>query len=98
MPLSELAKIRKASANYEDFTGHEAGIIDELKVQWPDVAFKFGLCDSIEYETVRDGKTEYYRHEFKKSSRPILISDYDGNSIALVGGCYRFTNRGITDY
>ena len=84
--------------NYEAFTGHDAEFVEELKHEWPEVAFKFGLCDAIEYETVRDGVTEYYRHDFKKNSRPILISDHDGNSIALVGGRYRFTECGITDY
>lgn len=83
--------------NYEDFTGHDMDYVEELKHEWPEVAFKFGMCDAIEYETVRDGNIEYYRHEFKKSSRPILISDYDGNSIAIVGGNYRFTDRGIVD-
>jgi hypothetical protein len=98
VPLSSIAKIRRASANFEEFTGHDAEYLEELRHEWPEVAFKFGMCDAIEYEATRDGVKEYYRHEFKKASRPILISDYDGNTIAIVGGRYRFTERGIEDY
>lgn len=62
-----------------------------------DVGFKFGDCDGILYTTVRDGRTEKYIHTFKKNSRPILASSSDGKQIALIGGKYKFTDRGIVD-
>lgn len=67
-------------------------------MKWPEVAFKVGDVDAILYTTKRDGKTEHYIHEFKKSSRPTLISEYDGSKIAVVGGRYRFTEAGIIDH
>lgn len=69
-----------------------------MSVNWPEVAFKVGTVDAILYTTVRDGVTEHYKHDFKKSSRPTLISNYDGKSIAVVGGRYKFTDRGIVDH
>lgn len=49
------------------------------------------------YTTVRDGKKERYIHNFKKSARPNLVASHDGAKIALIGGNYRFTDRGIVD-
>lgn len=51
----------------------------------------------VMYETVRDGKTENYCHEFKRKSRPLLVASHDGARIGIVGGRYRFTDRGIED-
>ena len=62
-----------------------------------DTAFKIGQCDGILYTTVRDGRTEKYIHKFKKNSRPVLVSNFDGKSLGLVGGKYHFTERGIED-
>jgi len=97
VPLSKMAKVKRAIEGYEEFTGNSAGHIDELDVNRSDVAFKFGKCDGILYTTNRDGKTEKYIHEFKAKSRPTLVSNYDGSHIELIGGDYSFTDRGITD-
>lgn len=63
--------------------------------------FKAGLvigdCLGVMYETTRDGKKEKYCHEFKKNSRPLLVGEFDGSRIGLVGGRYRFTEKGIED-
>jgi hypothetical protein len=64
----------------------------------PTVGFKVGLCDGILYTTVRDGKIEHYIHEFKKQARPILVSNYNGDSLYLIEGHYNFTERGIVDH
>jgi hypothetical protein len=50
------------------------------------------------YTAIRDGVKECYIHEFKKSSRPELVAKSDGGMLALIGGKFRFTERGIVDY
>jgi hypothetical protein len=97
VPASKLLKIKEASALYEDFTGHKADHYTKREINLPEVALQFGLCDGIMYETVRDGEIEHYVHKFKKSARPIIAASFDGKSLHLVGGNYRFTNRGIVD-
>lgn len=91
------SRIGKAVKGYKNFTGHEPKFIDKLQVPQMKEGFKFGDCDGIMYTTVRDGRTEKYIHEFKNSSRPILVSNFDGDFIALLGGNYSFTEQGIVD-
>lgn len=87
----------KAIDLYQNFTGHNADFYDTMDIDWPDVGLKVGLCDGILYECVRDGKVEHYVHKFKKAARPILASGHDGKSLALIGGKFTFTERGIVD-
>lgn len=87
----------KAIDGFEDFSGNKAEYVDELEVNRSEVAFKVGECDGILYTTNRDGKTEKYIHRFKAKSRPTIVSNFDGSHIELIGGDYRFTNRGIVD-
>ena len=98
VPASKALKQKDAAALYEDFTGHEADHYTEHRIKMPDVGLQFGHCTGIMYETVRDNRHEYYCHEFKKSSRPIIGASHDGKQLLLVGGNYRFTNRGIVDH
>jgi hypothetical protein len=87
----------EAIERYEKFTGHNADFYDHLDVEWPDVGLKVGMCDGILYETARDGKVEHYVHKFKKGARPVLAAGHDGKSLALIGGKFTFTERGIVD-
>jgi hypothetical protein len=97
VPASSKAKVNDAIKLYESFTGHDAGFVDEVEIQWPNVAAVVGLCDGILYETVRDGEVEHYIHKFKKNARPKLIAGHDGKALGLVGGKFTFTERGIVD-
>lgn len=97
VPPSQSLQVKEAANLFEDFTGHQAGHVTKTKIHIPGAALQFGLCDGIMYETIRDGKTEHYCHKFKKSARPLLAAGSDGKSLHLVGGNYRFTNRGIVD-
>jgi len=90
-------RIQEAAERFADFTGHEVDYIDTVQINSIDVAFKVGMCDGILYTTVRDGKTERYIHEFKKTARPILASNYNGTQLLLLKGKFRFTERGIVD-
>jgi hypothetical protein len=107
VPPSSAARIREGADLFKQFTGHDAELQDagdaarELGLpirrneKIPMLAF--GELLAVEYETVRDGKTERYRHSFRKESRPLLAARHDGKRIFIVGGRYRFTDRGITD-
>lgn len=97
VPLSQNAKIKQAIDGYESFTGNKAEYIDQLNIPPTDIAFKIGKCDGIMYSTNRDGKNEKYIHKFKMKSRPTLISNFDGSHVAIIGGDYDFTDRGIVD-
>lgn len=97
VPESNYAQIERAKEGYRQFTGHEPGYVDEYRLTWPKVAYKFGECLGVMYETTRDGKRERYLHKFSKGSRPALVSNFDGNAIHMIGGSYDFTERGIVD-
>lgn len=97
MPLSSKAEISAAADLYEQFSGHDAGYYQRIKVSPIKTALHVGECDGILYSTVRDGKTEHYIHRFKKSARPLMVASHDGRQIGLVGGRYSFTERGIVD-
>ena len=90
-------KIDKAIRLFEKFSGHTPEYIDKKDLPKIDVGFKIGTLDGLLYTTVRDGRTEKYVHKFKRRARPILVSNFDGSFIALVGGNYKFTDRGIVD-
>jgi len=97
-PISANADVRKAAALYERFSGHEAEAIGRIKVNpIPKVGVAIGTLDAVLYTTVRDGKTEKYIHKFAKRDMPLLVVSPDGSSIHVVGGRYKFTERGIVD-
>ncbi len=97
VPPSSKARIKEAAQRYEDFTGHRPERVDVLEVPDIDTAFGIGDCHGVLYSCVRDGKNEHYIHKFKKSARPLLASSFDGQALLLLGGGYRFTERGIVD-
>lgn len=90
-------KIQRAAKLYEDFTGHSPRFVEAVNLESPDVVFLVGEMDGVLYSCYRDGKLEHYQHKFKKSSRPLLVSNFDGTALFIVGGRYSFTDRGIVD-
>jgi hypothetical protein len=97
VPASQYAKMKEAIERYKEFTGMEPEFYDAWQVNHPEVGFVVGTLDAVLYTTVRDGITESYQHKFKKNSQPLLCSTHDGKQLVIVGGRYRFTNRGIVD-
>lgn len=89
--------IEHAMALFKRFRLDDPQHVDDVKYKTPEVGMVIGDCDGILYTTVRNGKTERYKHEFKKSARPLLVSSWDGKQILIVGGSYNFTQDGITD-
>jgi hypothetical protein len=92
------AEFERAAKLYEDFTGHQAEPLAQIKTPvQPKVALVIGRCDGVLYTTVRDGKREKYIHQFKAKDAPILCVSPDGYQILLIGGNFRFTELGIVD-
>lgn len=90
-------QIKQAGELFEDFRGENPEELIKVKLPNPKTGLVIGELDGVLYTTVRDGETEKYIHEFKKSSRPLLVSAYDGSSLHIVGGQYAMTERGIVD-
>ena len=89
--------LARASKLLKDFSGHDAREVVTVE----DKEFKTGLAVGpvlgIAYQTVRDGRTEDYMHEFRSTSRPLLAVSSDGKSLRVVGGRFQFTAAGIED-
>lgn len=85
----------QAGELFKDFTGHNPESLQKVKIRSPKTGLVIGKLDGVLYTTVRDGKTERYEHDFKKGSRPLLVSSHDGKSLHILGGGYEFTERGI---
>ena len=90
-------EVELAAGRFKDFTGHDAEHVDKVRLPRPKVGLVIGEMDGVLYTTVRDGKQEKYIHEFRKKSRPLLVSSHDGDSLHIIGGEYEFTERGIED-
>jgi hypothetical protein len=94
VPASDVGKL---SDLYLRFSGHKLEPLAEVRAPTiPRVAAVIGFLDGVDYTTVRDGKTEKYRHTFKAKARPVLCTDAKGQ-IFIVAGRYRFTELGIVD-
>lgn len=83
---------------YEDFSGMKPETIVKVrKPDYDDVIVAFGECEGILYKTMRDGEVEHYIHRFRAKSRPLIAASSDGKQLYLLGGKYKFTDRGIVD-
>ena len=91
------SEVDKAANLFRDFSGEYPEGLQSVKLPVPKTGLVIGELDAVDYTTVRDGKTERYRHSFKKSSRPHLAASHDGKSLHVLGGEYEFTERGIED-
>ena len=58
------------------------------------LGLRIGRIIAIAY-TVQDGDSRI--HRFKKGAAPDLIAAADGKQLAIIGGNFRFTDRGIVD-
>ena len=93
IPVKE---IDKAARLFKRFTGYKPDQLTPVPIKpLPKAALAFGQLVQIGYRSYRDGKL--YRHDFKDSSRPLLVATFDGKQVLLLGGAYAFTERGIED-
>jgi len=66
------------------------------RIHAPDSYAIVGHAHAIRYETVEDGETVYYEHEFKGRQKPVLMIGEDGRTALLFGG-FTFGERGFVD-
>ena len=90
-------EVDSAANLFKDFTGDHPERMKNVRLPVPKTGLVVGELDGVLYTTTRDGKREAYIHEFKKGSRPTLVSSHDGESLHILGGEYEFTERGIED-
>jgi len=95
--MSRHERIQAAARRLKRFSGHDARHVETVSFEVPDTALNVGPCLGIMYETVRDGERIQYVHRFRRNSRPHLAASHDGKFLILLGGAYRFTERGIVD-
>jgi hypothetical protein len=91
------SEIEAAAKLQADFSGHEPGSVDKIRVPDDKVFTPVGKLTGVLYDTTRDGKPEKYIHRFRRKSRPLLAASHDGTSLRIVGGRFRFTEAGIVD-
>lgn len=89
-------RLAAAESLFRRFTGHKGEVLGKMAFpKNPKQALAIGELFDVGYVTVRDGKVERYRHTFPARSRPLLVVSFDGTQLFILGGGYRFTDRGI---
>ncbi len=91
-------ELRKGAKLFTDFTGHAPTKLRRMKVKRSsNKLVAIGPVTAIMY-LARDGrKLVHYIHRFRAGVRPSLSVSPDGQHIELLGGAFRFTDRGIVD-
>jgi hypothetical protein len=89
--------LRAAIAIYENFREKKPKRLNVINVDIPAVVACIGHVEAIDYRTTHGKKLALYRHDFIVGSRPLLCVSPDGKSLLLLGGRFKFTERGIVD-
>jgi hypothetical protein len=89
--------IRAAVKLYRSFRESDPKRIKVVSFDVPEAVMVIGHVEEICYTTTHDGKSVAYRHPFQPGSRPLLCASSDGAQLLLLGGRYKFTDRGIVD-
>jgi hypothetical protein len=82
---------------YRSFRERTPKKLKTVQIDIPRVVAVIGHCESIDYTTTHGSETVLYRHDFVKGSRPLLCVSSDGKQLMLIGGRFKFTERGIVD-
>lgn len=90
-------EVKQAAKLFQAFTGHRVTSARRVAPPRHKAAIAVGPVLAVAYETTRDGKREQYLHEFRRGARPTLAASSDGRSLLMLGGAFRFTERGIVD-
>ena len=90
-------ELDQADELLNDFSGHRGREVLSVRERPIKTGLVVGDLLGVMYATTRDGQKEKYGHEFRSKSRPLLVASHDGSRIGIVGGRYRFTERGIED-
>lgn len=87
-------EVEKAARLYANFHERPARRIRIVPMRAPRVAMQIGRLDAVLYSS--DHGTRY-KHSFQGRSRPYLVASSDGRTLAIVGGRFQMTARGIVD-
>lgn len=83
---------------FEAFKGERPARLRRSRLPDHDVTgWEMGPLLGVAYEARRDGQTQRYFHEFKKSARPKLVASDDGRNLYIDGGHFKVTDRGVED-
>lgn len=89
--------IRAAIQLYRDFRERIPKRIKVVDFHVPQAVMVIGYVDEVLYTTTHGRKVVSYRHPFQDGSRPLMCASSDGRQLLLLGGRYKFTDRGIVD-
>lgn len=89
--------IKAAVRLYRDFREKEPKRLATIDFRVPAAVMVIGYVDEICYTTTHGKKVVSYRHPFQEGSRPLLVASSNGKQLLLLGGRYKFTDRGIVD-
>ena len=89
--------VKQAVELFESFRERKPTRIGRVTLKVPTVVAAMGYVEGIDYRTTHGSKTELYHHDFAPGSRPLLAVSADGRQILLLGGRYKWTERGIVD-
>lgn len=95
VPPSKRVKMSHAVKLFQDFRGDDPEFIDTVTIPDYDTFMVIGYLDFVGYHTIRDGDDERYVHHFDEESRPLLCASHDGKQLIILGGGYKFGDRGI---
>lgn len=95
-------EFRRAKRLYADFTGLPPEVVGAIRAPRPGkYGVLVGTVDFIGYTTQRrePGRplTQKFIHKFKATDRPLFVVSPDGAQLFMLGGRFRFTERGIVD-
>lgn len=96
--MSLRKQIAQAVTLYESFRERAPKRIGRISVPVPKAVTCIGYVEGIDYRTTHGNKPEYYHHTFAKGSRPLFAVSATGKQLLLIGGRFRFTERGIVDH
>lgn len=84
----------RAARLYRNFHERPARRIRLVPLRAPRVAMQIGRLDAVLYSSDHGVR---YKHAFRGRSRPYLVASHDGRTLAIVGGRFQMTARGIVD-
>ena len=90
-------EMARAARLYEGFREKTPKRIKRVEFAPPRIAVDIGYVEYIGYRTTHGKKLTLYQHDFAPGSRPLLCVSPDGRQLLLLGGRYKFTDRGIVD-
>lgn len=95
-------KLHRKSINaaidlYKSFREKLPRRIMAVRMRIPKAVAVIGHLEAVDYVTTHGNKATLYRHTFAPGSRPLLCASSDGKQLLLLGGRFKFTDRGIVD-